>query len=45
MYIDSIEQLRGTAGERQVPTRAETAICAFAPGGSAAYLYLANDVD
>ncbi len=44
MYIDGIEQLRGMAGERQVTTRAETAICAFAPGGSAAYLYLSNDI-
>lgn len=40
MYIDSIEQLRGTAGERQVKVKAETAICAFAPALSANYLVL-----
>ena len=45
MYTDSIEQLRGTAGERQVTTRADVAVCAFAPGGSAAYLYLASSPD
>ena len=43
MYIDSIEQLRGTAGERQVTVKAETAICAFAPALSAAYLVLGSD--
>ncbi len=42
MYIDSIEQLRGTAGKRQVRVRAETAICAFAPPGSMTYLCLSN---
>ena len=42
MYIDSIEQLRGTAGKRQVKVKAETAICAYAPGNSAAYLALSN---
>jgi hypothetical protein len=42
MYIDSIEQLRGTAGRRQVRVKAETAICAFAPSQSAAYLALSN---
>jgi acetyl-CoA acetyltransferase len=42
MYIDSIEQLRGTAGRRQVTVKAETAICAFAPGNSAAYLCLSS---
>jgi hypothetical protein len=30
MYTDSIEQLRGTAGARQVRVRAETALAAFA---------------
>jgi hypothetical protein len=29
MYTDSIEQLRGTAGKRQVKVRAETALAAF----------------
>jgi hypothetical protein len=43
MYIDSIEQLRGTAGRRQVNTKAETAICAFAPALSAAYLVLGSE--
>ena len=42
MYIDSIQQLRGTAGQRQVTVKAETAICAFAPGNSASYLCLAS---
>ena len=42
MYIDSIQQLRGTAGKRQVNVKAETAICAFAPFTSAAYLCLSN---
>jgi hypothetical protein len=45
MYIDAIEQLRGTAGRRQVNVRAETAICAFAPALSAAYLVVANSPD
>jgi len=42
MYIDSIEQLRGTAGRRAVNVKAETAICAFAPALSAAYLTVSN---
>jgi acetyl-CoA acetyltransferase len=42
MYIDGIEQLRGTAGKRQVRVKAETAICAYAPALSASYLCLAN---
>jgi hypothetical protein len=29
MYTDSIEQLRGAAGARQVKVRAETALAAF----------------
>ena len=45
MYIDSIEQLRGTAGRRQVTVKAETAICAFAPALSAAYLVLGSSPD
>ncbi|MBI2872996.1 MAG: hypothetical protein HYY00_07410 [Chloroflexi bacterium] len=42
MYIDSIQQLRGTAGPRQVRVKAETAICAYAPGVAASYICLAN---
>jgi len=42
MYIDSIEQLRGEAGRRQVNTSHETAIAAFAPALSANYLVLGN---
>ena len=42
MYIDGIEQLRGTAGARQVNVKAETAICAYAPAMSASYLCLSN---
>jgi hypothetical protein len=34
MYTDSIEQLRGTAGARQVKIRAETALTAFATPSS-----------
>jgi acetyl-CoA acetyltransferase len=44
MYIDGIEQLRGTAGNRQVTVKAETAICAYAPGLSANYLCLSNSL-
>ena len=32
MYTDSVEQLRGTAGARQVRVRAETALAAFTAG-------------
>ena len=42
MYIDGIEQLRGTAGKRQVNVKAETAICAYAPALSSSYLVLSN---
>jgi acetyl-CoA acetyltransferase len=42
MYIDSIEQLRGTAGRRQVTVKAETAVCAYDPGLTAWYLCLSN---
>lgn len=45
MYIDSMEQLRGTAGRRQVNVKAETAIAAFAPALSAAYLVLGTSPD
>lgn len=43
MYIDSIEQLRGTAAARQVNVKAETAVCAYAPALTAWYLALSND--
>ena len=43
MYIDSIAQLRGTAGRAAVTTKAETAICAFAPALSANYLVLGTE--
>jgi len=36
MYTDSIEQLRGTAGARQVTIRAETALAAFTRQAAAA---------
>ena len=42
MYVDSFEQLRGTAGKRQITVKAETAICAFAPFTTADYLCLAS---
>ena len=42
MYIDGIEQLRGTAGKRQVNVKAETAICAYAPALAPWYLVLSN---
>ena len=42
MYIDGIEQLRGTAGPRQVSVKAETAVCAYAPAMSASYLCLSS---
>ncbi len=45
MYIDSIEQLRGTAGRRQVTVKAETAICGYAPSLSATYLVLGSSPD
>ena len=34
MYTDSIEQLRGTAGARQVRIRADTALAAFTTPGN-----------
>ena len=40
MYTDSIEQLRGTAGPRQVTVRAETALCAFTTPSSGGWLML-----
>ena len=38
MYTDSIEQLRGTAGRRQVKVRAETALCAFTTPSSGGWI-------
>jgi hypothetical protein len=42
MYTDSIEQLRGTAGTRQVKVRAETALAAFTTPSDAAGSCSAN---
>jgi hypothetical protein len=38
MYTDSIEQLRGTAGRRQVRVRAETALAAFTTPSSGGWI-------
>jgi hypothetical protein len=38
MYTDSIEQLRGTAGARQVGVRAETALAAFTTPSSGGWV-------
>ena len=38
MYTDSIEQLRGTAGARQVRVRAETALGAFTTPSSGGWI-------
>jgi hypothetical protein len=38
MYTDGIEQLRGTAGERQVRVRAETALAAFTTPSSGGWI-------
>jgi hypothetical protein len=38
MYTDSIEQLRGTAGARQVKVRAETALAVFATPRSGGWI-------
>ena len=38
MYTDSIEQLRGTAGARQVTVRAETTLAAFAAPPSGGWI-------
>jgi hypothetical protein len=40
MYTDSIEQLRGTAGARQVRVRAETALAAFTTPSSGGWIML-----
>jgi len=38
MYTDSIQQLRGTAGPRQVTVRAETALAAFVTPSSGGWI-------
>ena len=38
MYTDSIEQLRGMAGARQVRVRAETALAAFTTPSSGGWI-------
>src|SRR6185436_19431249 len=38
MYTDSIEQLRGAAGARQVRVRAETALAAFTTPSSGGWI-------
>jgi hypothetical protein len=38
IYTDSIEQLRGTAGARQVRVRAETALAAFTTPSSGGWI-------
>jgi acetyl-CoA acetyltransferase len=45
MYIDSILQLRGTAGQAQVNVKAETAICGYSPALTSWYLALSNTLD
>jgi hypothetical protein len=40
MYTDAIEQLRGTAGARQVTVRAETALAAFTTPSNGGWLML-----
>jgi acetyl-CoA acetyltransferase len=45
MFIDSIDQLRGTAGERQVKVKAETAIASSTHGSAANYLCLSSSPD
>ncbi|MDA0815886.1 MAG: hypothetical protein O2924_04895 [Chloroflexi bacterium] len=45
MYIDGIEQLRGTAGPRQVNVRAETAICGYSPALTCWYITMSSSPD
>ena len=40
MYTDAIQQLRGTAGERQVTVRADTALAAFTTPSNGGWLML-----
>ena len=43
MYTDSIEQLRGTAGARQVRVRAETALAAFTTPSNGGWIMFGKD--
>src|SRR3984957_9489801 len=43
MYTDSIEQLRGTAGPRQVKVRAETALAAFTTPSSGGWIMFGKE--
>jgi hypothetical protein len=43
MYTDSIDQLRGTAGARQVRVRAESALAAFTTPSSGGWIMLGKD--
>src|SRR5205085_179303 len=43
MYTDSIEQLRGTAGPRQVAVRAETALAAFTTPSSGGWIMFGKE--
>jgi hypothetical protein len=43
MYTDCIEQLRGTAGTRQVRVRAETALAAFTTPSSGGWIMFGKD--
>ena len=44
MYTDSVEQLRGTGGARQVTIRAETALAAFTTPSSGGWIMFGKDV-
>lgn len=43
MYTDCIEQLRGTAGKRQIQIRCETAMAGSIPPGSGAWIMFSKD--
>jgi hypothetical protein len=43
MYTDSIEQLRGTAGARQVRVRGETALAAFTTSSGGGWIMFGKD--
>jgi hypothetical protein len=45
MYADSIEQLRGTAGARQVKVRAETALAAFTTLSSGGWIMFGKHLE
>jgi hypothetical protein len=42
MYTDSIEQLRGTVGAREVKVRAEMALAAFTTPSSGGWIMFGN---